>query len=55
MFLKVTDRERNEMYINMDNIKFLTPVEYGTRTLIVFIDGDKLLVEESIEDLLEDE
>ena len=56
MFLKVTSATTgDEMYINIDTVKSLIPVEGGIQTLIIFVDGDKLLVEESIEDLLEDE
>lgn len=56
MFLKVTSTTTgDEMYINIDTVKCLIPVKGGSQTLIIFVDGDKLLVEESIEDLLEDE
>lgn len=56
MFLKVTSTiTGDEMYINIDTVKSLIPVEGGVQTLIIFVDGDKIIVEESIEDLLEDE
>ena len=56
MFLKVTSvTTSDEMYINIDTVKCLIPVKDGLRTLIIFVDGDKITVEESIEDLLEDE
>jgi len=55
MFLKVTSvTTGDERYINVDNIKCLVPTE-GYRTLITFIDGDSILVEESIDELMEDE
>ena len=56
MFLKVTSATTgDEMYVNIDTVKSLIPVEGGIQTLLIFVDGDKLLVEEPIEDLLEDE
>ncbi len=56
MFLKVTNAQTGtELYINIDNVRSLVPMEGGFQTLIVFNDGDRLIVEESIEDLLEDE
>ena len=56
MFLKVTSTiTGDEMYINIDTVKSLIPVEGGIQTLIIFVDGDKIIVEESIDDLLEDE
>jgi len=60
MFLKVTSTTTgDEMYINVDNIKCLVPTEgfptEGYRTLVTFIDGDSILVEESIDELMEDE
>ena len=56
MFLKVTNVQTGaELYINIDNVRSLIPAEDGSMTLIVFNDSSKLLVEESIDDLLEDE
>ena len=56
MFLKVTNVQTGtELYINIDNVRSLIPMEDGSMTLIVFNDLSELLVEESIEDLLEDE
>ena len=56
MFLKVTNVQTGtELYINIDNVRSLIPMEDGPMTLIVFNDGSKLVVEESIDDLLEDE
>lgn len=56
MFLKVTNAQTGtELYINIDNVRSLIPMEGGFQTLIIFNDGDRLLVEESIDDLLEDD
>jgi len=55
MFLKVTSvTTGDERYVNVNNIKCLVPTE-GYRTLITFIDGDSILVKESIDELMEDE
>ena len=40
------------LYINADHI--LSMLEKNDKTMIVFIDGSTLLVEEHIDDLLED-
>ena len=56
MFLKVTSvTTGDELYVNIDTVRALIPVKGSFQTLIIFVDGDKLVVEESIEDLLEDE
>lgn len=56
MFLKVTNVQTGtELYINIDNVRSLIPMEDGSMTLIVFNDLSELLVEESIDDLLEDD
>ncbi len=55
MFLKVTSATTgDEMYINIDNVKALVSTN-DYQTLITFIDNDTIIVEESIDELLEED
>ena len=51
-FISVTISNESNLYINADHI--LSMLDKNGNTMIVFIDGSTLLVEEHIDDLLED-
>lgn len=54
MFLKVTSATTGgTFYINLDNVKTMIPIM--DNTLITFVDGDTVTVEESIDELLEED